>query len=425
MKHDESKRRPQITPAIATLYCSIWNTIGYDSRLRNALAGAMSPMQVLAVFSILDEGRVRLDFAPRRLARATMEEIWKWIGSLNDSNVLKMLPRKRIGELQVVATTFPDEAVSFTHQTVPNICAACFRSSGDDDRDEKLGVPIGSFLHMVFDAMRQRQQRFNSLPPSLSSHYWQNAGSLSKRDRPPWEPPSPQRSPSSRRTTTLCIDMRKSTRCMSEADDPKRFAEWLDEFVQIMVRIAHRHCGIFDKFTGDGALIHFLSGMPSEVSKRKSVVLAIDCAKDIHRAIADHHLPRLRKFLHMDFSNFGIGASIADSRIHWYIDYRNNPITVGRSVVQSTRLCNKTEAGCTTITNYVYQRLVEIAPRCRKIFHQLPFTGKENPADDKAVIFQANLSDLLGMEDAKHVKDICKAVYNRTKSRRKQAKVTM
>jgi class 3 adenylate cyclase len=114
--------------------------------------------------------------------------------------------------------------------------------------------------------------------------------------------------------------------------------------------------GIFDKFTGDGALVHFLEKECKLVYDRKPVDAALSCAVDMHRAI-EIHLERLRKFLRLNSELIGASIAIDISDAFWSLDHRDNPITVGRGVVGACRLCDSASAGVVRMTNIAYQEL--------------------------------------------------------------------
>ena len=124
---------------------------------------------------------------------------------------------------------------------------------------------------------------------------------------------------------TLSYDLRKSTFCMENADSPSKFAGWLDLLVQILTQVAHRHGGVFDKFTGDGALVHFLAKECEVVYGTKPVEAALACAIDMQYA-TKVHLDRLRKFMRMDSNLLGVAPSASTS-----------PSPAGPSTIAATR----------------------------------------------------------------------------------------
>src|SRR6185369_1127111 len=133
--------------------------------------------------------------------------------------------------------------------------------------------------------------------------------------------------------------------CMENADDPKKFAYWLDDMVQILMHIAHYYGGIFDKFTGDGALVHFPVDTSEIIDGRNAVTAAVFCSIAMQKGMA-YHLGRLRKFLRLDSKVVGGAIGIDVALAHWTLDERHNPITVGRGVVNACRLMDGTKAGC-------------------------------------------------------------------------------
>jgi class 3 adenylate cyclase len=217
-----------------------------------------------------------------------------------------------------------------------------------------------STLPMLFHIMLYRESRFTPFPGRISQRYWEDSAELMKADtepkrkdvlRPPWDTDELQR------TATLSFDLRKSTFCMEHADKHKKFGDWLDQMVEILTGVCHLHGGVFDKFTGDGALIHFLQKEFVVVYENKDPVeAAMDCAVDMHRAIGIH-LERLREFLRFDCQLLGAGIAIDISDTYWALDHRDNPITVGRGVVGACRLCDRTPAGKIHMTNIAYRAL--------------------------------------------------------------------
>jgi class 3 adenylate cyclase len=419
---------PNLGLAISTLYSAIWSTHEYDRRLRGVLAYTLRAVKVQGIFVLLGSRNTYIELLdprfPRNLRQKILPELWKKLSypevpqpHLAMPDTLSLSER-----LQLCVILIRDDSLPDNQQHGSIVCAACFERSDNPTRDHKLNDQYGkTFLPLVADVMRHRERRFNSLPERLSQHYWEaSAGPPnSSADIPPWD-----RGPRSSPTATLSIDMRKSTKAMEQAHSRARFADWLDELVQIISDIAHRHGGIFDKFTGDGALVHFLQDACIALYNGKSAtVLAIECAREIHRAIYNHHLPRLREILHIDFKTFGIGAAVASSNIHWKLDYRDNPITVGRGVVEACRLCTDTPATFTTVTNLVFQHLRRKAPALADVFKDCDFISKEIDAAQGAIVYRAPLFKLLstGGEPAL-ISEICHSVYKRTRARRSKEK---
>jgi class 3 adenylate cyclase len=217
-----------------------------------------------------------------------------------------------------------------------------------------------STLAMLFHVMLYRESRFTPFPGLISQRYWEDSVEFMKADgeprrtdalRPPWD------TGELRRTATLSFDLRKSTFCMEHADNHAKFGDWLDQLVEILTMVCHMHGGVFDKFTGDGALVHFLEREFEVVYSHKDPVeAAMDCAVDMHRAI-NIHLERLREFLRFDCRLLGAGIAIDISDTYWALDHRDNPITVGRGVVGACRLCDKTKAGKIHMTNIAFKAL--------------------------------------------------------------------
>jgi class 3 adenylate cyclase len=248
----------------------------------------------------------------------------------------------------------------------------------DDKLDSRVREKHDTFhanstVGLLFQVLQHRVRIFSPFAARVAERYWDESLSTAPdRLKAPWEHSD------SLKTATLSIDLRKSTFCMENAADPKKFARWLDELVQILTAVTHLYGGVFDKFTGDGALVHFLERESALIYNTTPVEAALDCAISMHRAVA-RHLEQLRKFLRLDSDILGAAIGIDVDPTYWSVDHRNNPITVGRGVVNACRVGDKTDAGAIRITNIAYQLL----PRTRDLaeFTKVKFVSKEYGAE--------------------------------------------
>jgi class 3 adenylate cyclase len=264
-------------------------------------------------------------------------------------------------------------------------CAILYQRSPDADAaafEKADNFHAQSTAGLIYQVLLHRVRMFNPFAPAVSEAYWDDALLPAKANRrtPPWT-----KTKGSISTATLSLDLRKSTFCMENADPAWKFALWLDLLVQILTRVTHLHGGVFDKFTGDGALVHFLAPDESEAAVADAMVTAFDCALSMHRAMR-RHVELLSTFLHFDSDILGAAIGIDVAPAFWSLDHRNNPITVGHAVVNACRIGDKTEAGASRFTNGAYQYLRGL--RDVGGMKRVSFVSKEVPEDMKVKVWE-------------------------------------
>ena len=274
---------------------------------------------------------------------------------------------------------------------------------------------LGSLLPILADAFRHHDRRFAAFPPRVIERYWEDA----PRAADPTQPIDPSRpvlqppwaSGELVPTATLSIDLRKSTYCMEYARSERDFGDWLDQMVEKMRHIAHQHCGIFDKFTGDGALVHFLDQECREIYKQSAVDAAVHCAADMQRAV-DIHMRVLRGFLHHDSVKFGAGIAIDTGPAFWSTDHRDNPIVVGKGVVGACRVGDKAPRGRIRFTNQAYHDVSEhLRGRLGPIVQE-PLSTKETSDDLPLLCWEVRMEQVdprVG-KGVQAVEDMCNRV---------------
>jgi class 3 adenylate cyclase len=293
--------------------------------------------------------------------------------------------------------------------------ALCFK-----DSSVPKGLAGGSMIAfhsrctapLLWQVLQQRVRVFLPVSPRAAERYWHDATRI--RDAQTLVPPWDSRGKTALRTVTLGFDLRKSTFCMENADDPILFAEWLDHMVQILMRIAHHYGGIFDKFTGDGALVHFPEEAHQEIDQQCAVTAAVLCAVAMQKGMS-YHLRRLRKLLRLDSKVVGGAIGVDVAWAHWTLDERDNPITVGRGVVNACRLMDSTKAGCIRLTNIAYQKLDDL--QLKALFVSRPFTSKEFGLDMGMMAWElpnaARITSFPLAGDNGQISRICEAVWSR------------
>jgi class 3 adenylate cyclase len=340
---------------------------------------------------------------------------------------------REVEELHIIGVviTEPTSEQTDTKPIIVGYSALCFIASkmpNGTERGRMVAFHSRCTAPLLWQVLQQRTRVFLPVSPRAAVRYWNDAARIPSEHKMPgtgnksiWGepktlvPPWNSRGKKPLRTVTLGFDLRKSTFCMENADDPIRFAGWLDDMVQILMRISHHYGGIFDKFTGDGALVHFPEEDHKEIfSKQCAVTAAVVCAVAMQKGMS-YHLRRLRKILRLDSKVVGGAIGVDIDWAHWTLDERDNPITVGRGVVNACRLMDSTKAGCIRLTNIAYQTLDD--QQLKSLFFSRPFTSKEFGPDMGITAWElqnaARISSFPVPGDDGRISQICKTIWDR------------
>jgi class 3 adenylate cyclase len=281
-------------------------------------------------------------------------------------------------------------------------------------------------IPIFLDAFRDREYRLAAFPPKVSLRYWDDAPfvqratpeELNGRLSPPWNDRPDRHCTGLILTATLSLDLRKSTFCMEFASSEKEFGQWLDQLVEIMRSVAHLHGGVFDKFTGDGALIHFLEKECRLLYGMKPVDSAIHCAVDLQWAV-EIHMKALRQMLHHDSPVFGAGIAIDVGDAFWSFDQRDNPMVVGKGVVGACRLCDKALRQYIRLTNWAHWSASEILRGRLKNIKEVAVHTKESAADVPLLCWEFMVDrDLNVGRGLSVIEDLCRGIENRLEAGR-------
>jgi class 3 adenylate cyclase len=380
----------QLSYVAKTLCGKAWTLRNIDAELQRLLNQCLHKLDCVGVVAFFAEGPVILQhFLPAAVpegqsARELARQIASRIEPHLAGNTCPISVREEVRGLTAVAgTCLPP--VTGAHPGKGGFCALVYRPRNADPTllDRADTFHAHSTVGLIYQVLLHRVRMFSPFAPSASEAYWDDADARLAADVPRLVPPwALARSIS---TATLSLDLRKSTFCMENAHPPSRFALWLDQLVQILTRVTHLHGGVFDKFTGDGALVHFLAANESDESVARAVDIAFECALSMHRAMR-LHVDLLRTFLRFESDILGAAIGLDVAPTYWSLDHRNNPITVGRGVVNACRIGDKTEAGGTRVTNIAYQHLLRT--RGGGHFRKVPFVSKEVPADMKVKVWE-------------------------------------
>ena len=145
-------------------------------------------------------------------------------------------------------------------------------------------------------------------------------------------------------TATVSLDLRKSTSMMEQVEDQHLYAIWLEALSEICREITLHNCGIFDKFTGDGIIAHFVcldgnSSLPRDCQAEEIIRHAFTCACELVRAVGIHH-EDIKPYLRFNIGASGVAVGMAIDNAAWSLDRDGRPIVVGKGVVNACRLNN-------------------------------------------------------------------------------------
>ncbi len=226
-------------------------------------------------------------------------------------------------------------------------------------------------------AITSRDSKFSYFPHGFSEFLWRQA--MTTYGKPSNGFVFPSNSP---KTVTLSLDLRRSTFAMEKAIDHGVFSEWMNGLINIFQMLIEYNYGVFDKFTGDGVLAHFLdeNDMPGDNNPRKPELSAVSCAAEMIEA-TEIYLDTLRPYLRYESQRFGASVGIASGNAHWSLAGANGPIIVGHGVVDACRLCSRASPRQILMAVHTYHT-VRHAEFCN-IFspEQVSFDGKDYPTE--------------------------------------------
>jgi class 3 adenylate cyclase len=241
---------------------------------------------------------------------------------------------------------------------------------------------VESYCRAIQLAMLRRAEADSIFPKDISEKFWNVVDDdVPRKSRiRPWDADESGEA-TTVPTASLSFDLRQSTFAMDQAINKKFHADWLEGMVIILRQLTHLHGGVFDKFTGDGAISHF----PVYSFDEGDIVTASDrvirnsivCAWDMIRAV-EIYIEQLRPNLALRKLSFGPAVGVAFDEAQWSVDRVGNPIVVGRGVVHACRLSDGPSATI-QMSNAVISRLRRILPDLSG-FEEIEFISKEYSA---------------------------------------------
>lgn len=245
--------------------------------------------------------------------------------------------------------------------------------------DDSYRDAVEAYCRAIQLAFLRRSETDSIFPLKISQRFWSAIDDLdpaAARLRP-WDHDSSGKNKTVL-TASLSFDLRQSTFAMDQAIDQKGHADWLEGMVIILRKITHWYEGVFDKFTGDGVIVHFpvyeFEKRNRDQSANEIVLRATICAWDMIRAV-ELYTDRLVPNLALWKPSFGPSVGIALDEALWSVDRQGNPIVVGRGVVHACRL-GSGPARTVQVSNAIIARLKKLVPD-EKSVESLEFVSKE------------------------------------------------
>lgn len=254
-------------------------------------------------------------------------------------------------------------------------------------------------------------------------------------------------------TTTLVLDIRKSTFAMSFALSERDFADWMSFTIRMLRRISDKYSAIFDKFTGDGVMIHFAATEGRADLSRKGEATALDefmaipssrdydeirstlvqdfsgdyvrhpealqagwqanerrllmaycCAWEMMYAM-NRHTQRLRSILTRGHGGLGSTVGIGIGSSTWSLDRDGNPIVVGPGVVGACRAVDSGAPGALVVSPTIVKRLAAAGLHCDRDWSKIP-TSKPDVAHDEEYYAITKASSKLQVQEAQAIADV-------------------
>lgn len=290
--------------------------------------------------------------------------------------------------------------------------ASARRAIADGIQNSLTEVDVGRFRDAVAIYVTAFDQLLTDLcfmPREMVARSWRTVLQGSQLS---WDKPGGSETP----TLTLSLDIRRSTFAMQQACDRLFHAAWLDAVAQLARELTLLHGGIFDKFTGDGALVHFVYEAGDKASEEAALRSAMGCASEILLAMREHsrHLECNLKFLS---ELFGPAIGMARDISAWSLDRDGRPIVVGTGVVNACRLSGG-EAGWVVITNDLRAALERLSEDWRFEKHLLRPAHKDFPPEQQASCWAIKWPALPAARSASDTSAIVHRIWSEVLARR-------
>ncbi len=130
---------------------------------------------------------------------------------------------------------------------------------------------------------------------------------------------------------TLCLDIRKSSDLMSVCESIQFYPLFLSNLITELSKVIKKHNAVYDKFTGDGILCHFIEEINEDAH--------LDCMKcsiELHNMFREMYSQH-RRYFKLELADTGIGVGIDYGEIFFKV-INKQLFVIGESVNYSCRL---------------------------------------------------------------------------------------
>lgn len=346
-----------------------------DSTFQSAMLDIVALLGCEALVWKIDD--VILDFAPSFFDGQILDEMRKQIGS----------------EKVILSAAFSENIVRhefhLLHEEAPAVLVACYspirRNLQDDISVRRFEIGLQNVaLPLLARFLSHRHERLSFLPPKHLVYGW-NKGDSARQILWPWKQGA------SVEVATLAIDMRKSTFCMEECRMQSDFAQFLEDFEKLARSSARKHGAVFDKFTGDGVLLHFVADQFEEINMTKLSESLMECVIDISIQATDLLL-NLTENMRMLRKGLGFGFGVDEYSTLLKVGTNNEIFAVGSGIVRACRLCDSSEAGKLRVSNTFAVRLQRECPWLQNAGESMPFSTKEYPEIHQVTVFEIDIA---------------------------------
>lgn len=131
----------------------------------------------------------------------------------------------------------------------------------------------------------------------------------------------------------MSIDIRKSTFYLENSKQTSYFVKLLEEINNVVIDSVKKHCGIINKFTGDGFIVFF----PKFFTGDKYLLLSLLCATEIIQEVQKiFNSNEEYYYKYPNTTGIGIGLDVGNADL---LKVNNEVTYIGRCVVNACRIC--------------------------------------------------------------------------------------
>lgn len=201
-------------------------------------------------------------------------------------------------------------------------------------------------------------------------------------------------------TISVSFDIRSSTFLMDNASSLAQHARWLHALTDSMRRIILAGGGYFDKFTGDGVLAHFYTGIGEDAVFESSSEVKIDqsCRRALivsWRLLSLFNLLKPMLSRNQSCAKRGVGGAVALALGSATWQRRGGVlIVVGPGVVRACR-ASSGDAGSIYCTDSIYERVKSL----NLVARRSRFISKEIPDSAFVKLWRIRVGTLAGLGD--------------------------